>query len=280
MHDHSGNQVQVYRLSDLALLKTIRLPTNDGPNEPRVLQDGRTVLVNTLKCTLYDVTGLDGTDPQLELVHDEKQRGCGTPVVVGNYWVQADAPAHRVFSLDVRDVRHVREVSSVMFDERQRPHWLATDGSRIVVVNEAGPRSAVTPQRGTRAYRDTGHRCDPRSGPLFPYVATLSFVRNSRNVRNVLNGRITVRRREMVRMAVNKVRNALSDTVDLVAFKGERVILQRHGKDEAALISVADLALLEEFEDRADVAAAREALNESGERHNYEELRAELGLAK
>jgi len=27
-------------------------------------------------------------------------------------------------------------VSSVSFDERQRPHWLATDGSRIVVVNE------------------------------------------------------------------------------------------------------------------------------------------------
>lgn len=84
----------------------------------------------------------------------------------------------------------------------------------------------------------------------------------------------------MVRMAVNKVRDALSDTVNRVAFKGERVILQRHGKDEAALISVADLALLEELEDREDVSAAREALNESAERHSYEELRAELGLAK
>lgn len=84
----------------------------------------------------------------------------------------------------------------------------------------------------------------------------------------------------MVRMAVNKVRDALSDTVDRVAFKGERVILQRHGKDQAALISVADLALLEELEDREDVAVAREALNESSERHTYEELRAELGLAK
>jgi hypothetical protein len=29
-------------------------------------------------------------------------------------------------------------VSSVSFDERQRPHWLAVDGSRIVVVNEPG----------------------------------------------------------------------------------------------------------------------------------------------
>jgi prevent-host-death family protein len=84
----------------------------------------------------------------------------------------------------------------------------------------------------------------------------------------------------MVRIAMNKVRNALSDTVDRVAFKGERVILQRHGKDEAALISVEDLALLEELEDREDVTAAREAMNESGERYSYEELRAKLGLVK
>jgi hypothetical protein len=138
-HEHSGNQVQVYRLSDLALLKTISLPTNDGPNEPRVLQDGRTVLVNTGACRLYHVAGLDGDQPRLELVHQEAQSGCATPLVVGNYWIQADAPGHRVFALDVRDLTNVRAVSSVTFDARQRPHWLATDGSRIVVVNEPGP---------------------------------------------------------------------------------------------------------------------------------------------
>ena len=138
-HEHAGNQVQVYRLSDLALLKTISLPTNDGPNEPRVLQDGRTVLVNTGACRLYHVIGLDGTDPRLELVHQEEQSGCATPVVIGNYWIQSDAPGHRVFALDVRDLTNIRMVSSVTLDARQRPHWLATDGSRIVVVNEPGP---------------------------------------------------------------------------------------------------------------------------------------------
>jgi hypothetical protein len=30
-------------------------------------------------------------------------------------------------------------VSSVQFDERQRPHWLATDGSRMVMMNEPSP---------------------------------------------------------------------------------------------------------------------------------------------
>lgn len=138
-HDHAGNQVQVYRLSDLALLKTIRLPTNDAPNEPRVLEDGRTVLVNTGACRLYRVTGLDGADPRLELVHREERSGCATPVVVGHYWVQANAATHSIFSLDVRDPANVRVASSLTLDERQRPHWLATDGSRIVVVNEPTP---------------------------------------------------------------------------------------------------------------------------------------------
>jgi hypothetical protein len=138
-HDHDGNQVQVYRLSDLALIKTITLPTNEGPNEPRLLPDGRTVLVNTGMCRLYSVTGLAGMDPALSLVHAEPVKGCATPVVVGHHWIQANAPAHEVFSLDVSDLAHVRKVSSITFDERQRPHWLATDGSRIVVVNEPGP---------------------------------------------------------------------------------------------------------------------------------------------
>jgi hypothetical protein len=166
-HEHAGNQVQVYRLSDLALLKTIKLPTSDAPNEPRVLQDGRTVLVTTVACRLYHVTGLDDTDPQLEIVHQEEQRGCAMPVVIGNYWIQANAATHRIFSLDVRDLTNVRVVSTVTLDERQRPHWLATDGSRIVVVNEPAPTAErrmwmLQIDRGTgelvldSAFRDAG----------------------------------------------------------------------------------------------------------------------------
>lgn len=138
-HDHDGNQVQVYRLSDLSLIKTIRLPANDGPNEPRVLNDGRTVLVNTVACRLYHVTGLEGMNPNIEVIHEEPRKGCAMPLVIGDYWVQADAANHRVYSLDIHDLKNVRSVSSVAFDDKQRPHWLATDGSRIVVVNEPGP---------------------------------------------------------------------------------------------------------------------------------------------
>jgi hypothetical protein len=75
----------------------MRLPGNEGPNEPRVLRDGRTVLVNTIECRLYQVTGLEGIDPQLKVVHQEPQRGCAMPVLIGDYWVQAQ-PRSIVFS--------------------------------------------------------------------------------------------------------------------------------------------------------------------------------------
>jgi hypothetical protein len=78
-HDHSGNQVQVYRLSDLSLIKTIRLPTSDAPIEPRVLRDGRTVLVASVECRLYRVAGLEGSDPRLEMVHQRRQGAARCP---------------------------------------------------------------------------------------------------------------------------------------------------------------------------------------------------------
>jgi hypothetical protein len=72
----------------------------------------------------------------LDLVHDAKSPGCPTPVVVGRYWIQANAGARRVFALDVSDLKNIRQTSSVPFDERQRPHWVATDGTRVAVANE------------------------------------------------------------------------------------------------------------------------------------------------
>jgi hypothetical protein len=137
-HAHAGNQVQVYRLSDLSLIKTITLPTEaNGPNEPRLLRDGKTVLVGTVSCNLYRVTGLAGATPGVELVHHESPVGCATPLVVGDWWVQTNAPGNRILVYDLHDLAHVRTVSTLTFDARQRTHWLASDGaSRIVMLNE------------------------------------------------------------------------------------------------------------------------------------------------
>jgi hypothetical protein len=60
----TSHVVQVWRLSDLKRIKTVRLP--EGPrgvegnnaNEPRLLADGRTILVSTENCGLYRIVGL------------------------------------------------------------------------------------------------------------------------------------------------------------------------------------------------------------------------------
>ena len=136
-HDHTGSQVQIRRLSDLGLVKTLKLKSADGPHEPRLLNDGRTVLVGTISCRVYRVADLETDEPSLVLAHDSSSPGCWVPVVIGNYWVQAHTDTKQVFSLDVRDPADVREASTLQFDERQYPHWLATDGRRLVVVNDA-----------------------------------------------------------------------------------------------------------------------------------------------
>lgn len=82
----------------------------------------------------------------------------------------------------------------------------------------------------------------------------------------------------MTRLAASLLRKQLADTLNRVAYSGERIILERRGKDVAALVSVEDLGLLEELEDRIDLEAARAALKEPGS-VPWETLKARLGLS-
>jgi prevent-host-death family protein len=52
----------------------------------------------------------------------------------------------------------------------------------------------------------------------------------------------------MNRLAATKMREHFSDALNRVAFGKERIVIERSGKDIAVLISVEDLAFLEEFE--------------------------------
>jgi prevent-host-death family protein len=70
-------------------------------------------------------------------------------------------------------------------------------------------------------------------------------------------------------LPAGKVRQDFAETVNRVAYGGERIVLHRRGKNLAALIPLEDLALLEELEDRQDAEEARKALadaNAMGER--------------
>jgi antitoxin Phd len=79
-------------------------------------------------------------------------------------------------------------------------------------------------------------------------------------------------------ISASKVRDDFAETLNRVAYGGERVVLNRHGKPIAAVITIDDLNFLEEMEDRMDVEAAKIALAESGEPIPYEQVRAELNL--
>ena len=83
----------------------------------------------------------------------------------------------------------------------------------------------------------------------------------------------------MTKMSVTAARDHLAELVRRVEVSRERVVLTRHGRDVAALVSAEDLELLELLEDRVDLEAVREALAESSDRVPYAKLRADLGLA-
>lgn len=138
--------VQVWRLSDLRLLQTILLPP--GPRgdenwltaEPRVLSDGRTVLVNTFTCGLYRIDGLASDSATATWVYSTQwsvdRIFCAVPVVAGRYWLQPSGPEHAVVSLDVSDPSHPREVSRLTLGANEIPHWLGLEagGDRVVIT--------------------------------------------------------------------------------------------------------------------------------------------------
>ena len=79
----------------------------------------------------------------------------------------------------------------------------------------------------------------------------------------------------MVTISVSEMKDTLSEVLNRAAYGHERIVIASRGRPKAAVISIDDLALLEELE---DALAAREALEEHrrGETLSLEELIAEL----
>ncbi len=141
----ASRQLQIWRLSDLQPLHAITLP--NGPNgdestltaEPRVLADGKTVLVSTFACGLYLMDGLEGDTPSARLVASFPRREgtyCAIPVIVGHYYLVTVPSLNAVVSLDISDPAAPREVSRVTLGADDVPHWIAAseDGRRVVIT--------------------------------------------------------------------------------------------------------------------------------------------------
>ena len=142
----SGVTYQVWRLSDLKLLKTANLDVGPdhyahiSPEEPRLGPDG-SVFVQTLGCGLERITGVDTSEPKSKLVYLFPGNWCGVPTIVGHYLVQSVPAVHGFIVLDLADPAKPVEVSRLKLSDRYFSHWTAWDPKteRLVVTAGATP---------------------------------------------------------------------------------------------------------------------------------------------
>ncbi len=85
----------------------------------------------------------------------------------------------------------------------------------------------------------------------------------------------------MKRLSATKARDNLPDLINRAAYRGDRIVIEKHGKPMAAIISFEDLRLLErilEQEDHEDIQDAKTALAEPGDNLPWDELKRDLNL--
>lgn len=135
-------EVQLWRLSDLRLLRTVALPGGERRNieqiplETRAVGDGNSAYVVTWNCGVYHLTGIRGGAINARLVWDFGATGCAVPVRVGDHWIQAVGETHQLVVLDIRDPAAPQLATVLQFPSGFQPHWIAAEpgGNRIVVT--------------------------------------------------------------------------------------------------------------------------------------------------
>jgi quercetin dioxygenase-like cupin family protein len=146
MHEADGNArtVQLWRLSDLKLLRTLTLPPGPGgsehqnPGEMKLLDDGKTVLVHTFSCGLYQLDGIETDQPRVRHRYTFEGSECAVPLRIGRFWLQTLSTAHAVASYDLSDPTKLGEVSRLTFDDKQKPHWISADQDAKRIVMNSG----------------------------------------------------------------------------------------------------------------------------------------------
>lgn len=127
-----GSTYQVWRLSDLKLLKTAYFDIGANhygqisPEEPRLGPDG-SVFVQTLGCGIERITGVSKDEPTSKLVYNFPGNWCGVPTIVGHYLIQSVPSIHGLIVLDLKDGSKPVEVSRLKIDDAFDPHWTGWD---------------------------------------------------------------------------------------------------------------------------------------------------------
>ena len=154
-----ADSIQFWRLSDLTLLKTLRLPPGSRgdehmhPAEPRMMADGETLLVNTFSCGLYQVHEAANENRTVEHIYTFKMVDpslisptCALAVNFGRFWVQTVPSRHGLVTLDMSDPSDPKEVGYLFLGDGIYPHWMSLEPSekRIVLTGFGDMRHKVT----------------------------------------------------------------------------------------------------------------------------------------
>src|SRR5580704_10958143 len=123
VNSFSGVTYQVWRLSDLKLLKTANLDIGDNhyghvsPEEPRLGPDGA-VYVQTLGYGIERISAVDKDEPTSKLVYTFPGSFCGVPTIVGHYLVQSVPVMHGLIVLDIANGNKPVEVSRLKLGDK------------------------------------------------------------------------------------------------------------------------------------------------------------------
>ena len=142
----SGVTYQLFRLSDLKLLKTAYFDeggnhySHVSPEEPRRGPDG-SIFVQTLGCGIERITEVQGVQPNSQLVHTFPGNWCGVPTIVGHYLIQSVPAIHGLIALDIADPTKPVETSRLKINDTYSPHWTGWDAkTQRLVVTGSEPR--------------------------------------------------------------------------------------------------------------------------------------------
>jgi hypothetical protein len=138
----AGVTYQVWRLSDLKLLKTAYFDVGGNryaqisPEEPRLGPDG-SIFVQTLGCGLERITGVNADKPTSQLLYTFPGNWSGVPTIVGHYLVQSAGAIHGLIVLDISSAAKLVEVSRLKLSDSYLPQWTGWDPKtqRVVVTS-------------------------------------------------------------------------------------------------------------------------------------------------
>jgi len=171
-----GLTYQIWRLSDLKLLKTVYLDEGSNhygqisPEEPRLGQDGA-IYVQTLACGIERITGIEKDEPKSQLVYSFPASFCGVPTIISHYLIQSVPYLHTLIVLDIANGAKPVEVSRVKLADNVYPHWTGWDAktNRVVVTTgrTGDPRLYMLkfdPSSGAISVDESFHDSDGKPG--------------------------------------------------------------------------------------------------------------------